>query len=98
MATLQLTPHGPFSLAASRRFLEGFTPAGRDPALAAGPLRLAFPVEGSWSTAAVAVQQLPDGTVHADVQGAGVGRARRAARAHAVPGRRRERLPRGARP
>ena len=69
MATVTLRPLGPFSLSESARFLEGFAPAGRDPALAAGPLRLAFPVEGSWTTAAVGVEQHPDGTVHADVTG-----------------------------
>lgn len=30
MTRLVLRPEGPFSLAASRRFLEGFTPAGYD--------------------------------------------------------------------
>ena len=51
METFTLVPRGPFSLAASIRFLEGFTPASY-----AGPagnvLELAFPVEGSWETAA----------------------------------------------
>ena len=48
-----LVPRGPFVLATSIRFLEGFTPAAysgpRDAAL-----ELAFPVEGSWETAASA--------------------------------------------
>ena len=59
METFTLVPRGPFSLAASIRFLEGFTPAayGR-PADAA--LELAFPVEGSWQTVGVRVGQAGD--------------------------------------
>jgi DNA-3-methyladenine glycosylase II len=54
--TLTLAARGPFSLAASTRFLEGFTPAAY--ARAAGqPLELAFPVEGTWQTAGVRVRQ-----------------------------------------
>ncbi len=49
METFTLVPRGPFSLAASIRFLEGFTPASYSGA-AAGVLELAFPVEGSWRT------------------------------------------------
>ena len=45
METFTLVPRGPFALASSIRFLEGFTPAAysapRDAAL-----ELAFPVEG----------------------------------------------------
>jgi DNA-3-methyladenine glycosylase II len=56
METFTLVPRGPFSLASSIRFLEGFTPAAY-----AGPqdaaLELAFPVEGSWETAGVRVWQ-----------------------------------------
>ncbi len=59
METFTLAPRGPFSLAASVRFLEGFTPAaytgprpGADTAL-----ELAFPMEGSWRTAGVLVRQ-----------------------------------------
>jgi DNA-3-methyladenine glycosylase II len=58
METFTLVPRGPFSLAASIRFLEGFTPArysGPDPA--DGVLELAFPVEGSWRTVGVRVRQ-----------------------------------------
>jgi len=51
-----MVPRGPFSLASSVRFLEGFTPAGYSgPADAV--LELAFPVEGSWETAGVRVRQ-----------------------------------------
>src|SRR5580698_7971623 len=56
METFTLVPRGPFALASSIRFLEGFTPAAysgpRDAAL-----ELAFPVEGSWETAGVRVRQ-----------------------------------------
>ena len=66
MHTFTLAARGPFSLAASTRFLEGFTPAGHTgPAGATGtagqPLELAFPVEGSWLTAGVRVTQDPQG-------------------------------------
>ena len=53
--TFQLAAQGPFALAASTRFLEGFTPAGYTEA-AGQPLELAFPVEGSWATAGVRVR------------------------------------------
>ena len=51
MATFTLTARGPFSSVASTSLLEGFTPAGYTGA-ADEPLELAFPVEGSWPTAA----------------------------------------------
>jgi DNA-3-methyladenine glycosylase II len=56
MERFTMVPRGPFSLAASIRFLEGFTPARYSPG-PAGVLELAFPVEGSWRTAGVRVQQ-----------------------------------------
>ena len=56
MQTFTLVPRGPFSLASSIRFLEGFTPAAYS-----GPqdaaLELAFPAEGSWQTVGVRVRQ-----------------------------------------
>ena len=56
METFTLVPRGPFALASSIRFLEGFTPAAYS-----GPrqsaLELAFPVEGSWETVGVRVRQ-----------------------------------------
>jgi hypothetical protein len=59
METFTLVPRGPFALASSIRFLEGFTPAAyaapRDAAL-----ELAFPVEGSWETVGVRVRQLTE--------------------------------------
>jgi DNA-3-methyladenine glycosylase II len=64
METFTLVPRGPFSLAASIRFLEGFAPAayaGPNGAGGAGPqdavLELAFPMEGSWQTVGVRVRQ-----------------------------------------
>jgi DNA-3-methyladenine glycosylase II len=60
MATFTLTAKGPFSLAASTRFLEGFAPVGYTGA-AAGPLELAFPAEGSWHTSGVRVREHPRG-------------------------------------
>ena len=68
-AAITLTPVGPFSLAASSRFLEGFGPAryrGRDDRI----LRLAFPVEtpgAGWPVVGLAVRQEADGTIVADV-------------------------------
>src|ERR1035441_4600904 len=56
METFTLVPRGPFSLAASIKFLEGFTPAAYRGS-ADDVLELAFPVEGSWQTAGVRVRQ-----------------------------------------
>jgi DNA-3-methyladenine glycosylase II len=62
MTAFTLTPSGPFSLAASVRFLEGFTPASYHDA-ADGILRLAFPADDGHSTVAAAVQEeTADGT------------------------------------
>jgi len=56
-----MVPRGPFSLAASIRFLEGFTPAAYAGPEGPGPgdavLELAFPMEGSWQTVGVRVRQ-----------------------------------------
>ena len=56
METFTLVPRGPFSLAASIRFLEGFTPAWYS-SPADGGLELAFPAEGNWRTVGVRVSQ-----------------------------------------
>ncbi|MBP8537151.1 DNA-3-methyladenine glycosylase [Streptomyces sp. MK37H] len=56
MTAVSLTPSGPFSLAASVRFLGGFTPADYEDT-ADGVLRLAFPADDGRSTVAVAVRQ-----------------------------------------
>jgi len=55
-ARFSLTPRGPFSLAASARFLEGFAPAA-DPTTPEGGLRMAFCVEGGWEPVAVSIEQ-----------------------------------------
>ena len=59
METFTMSPRGPFSLAASIQFLEGFTPAAYGgPQAAPDPvLELAFPMEGSWQTVGVRVRQ-----------------------------------------
>ncbi|KIF74903.1 Fe-S cluster assembly protein HesB [Streptomyces sp. 150FB] len=56
VASAAFAPSGPFSLAASARFLEDFTPASYDEA-ADGTLRLAFPADDGHSTVAAAVRQ-----------------------------------------
>lgn len=67
---LSLTPRGPFSLAASTRFLEGFTPAAYAPA-EAGHLHLAFPVEtDEWRSAAACVTQPSDSLLRVQLAGA----------------------------
>jgi DNA-3-methyladenine glycosylase II len=62
-----LEPKGPFSLAASIRFLEGFEPAAFAPGTGAESkmeadarvrLDCAFPLEGSWQTVGVSVEQV----------------------------------------
>jgi DNA-3-methyladenine glycosylase II len=71
METFTLVPRGPFSLAASIAFLEGFTPAWYSSAGSSNPadkvLELAFPVEGSWRTAGVRARQDDDGAVTAEI-------------------------------
>jgi DNA-3-methyladenine glycosylase II len=60
MSTFVLAARGPFSLAASTRFLEGFTPAAHTQT-AGQQLEMAFPVEGAWQTAGVRVREHPSG-------------------------------------
>lgn len=60
MKTFTLMPRGAFSLAASIKFLEGFTPAAYTGS-ADAVLELAFAVEGSWRTVGVRVRQDPAG-------------------------------------
>jgi len=56
--TVELRVRGPFDLAASMRFLEGFTPAARsDAAAEPGLLRLAFPAEAGWLPVGAAIRQ-----------------------------------------
>ncbi len=69
MQTFELVPRGPFSLAASRRFLEGFAPAGYDGDEArSAHLHLTFAVEGTWEPVGVCVRER-DGTVVGEVAG-----------------------------
>jgi DNA-3-methyladenine glycosylase II len=56
MPDFTLTPAGPFSLAASTRFLEGFAPAAYH-GHTASHLDLAFPADGDWRTVGVHLQQ-----------------------------------------
>jgi DNA-3-methyladenine glycosylase II len=72
MSTFLLPVRGPFSLAASARFLEGFAPAAFD-GPAGRPLELAFPVEGVWQTAGVRVRGHADGVEGEIVSPAGAG-------------------------
>jgi DNA-3-methyladenine glycosylase II len=58
--TFTLTARGPFSLAASVRFLGGFTPAAFTGS-AGRPLEMAFPAEGAWQTVGVRVREHPGG-------------------------------------
>ena len=67
MTRFELVPRGPFSLAASAAFLEGFTPAahrGGEP----GHLHLAFVPDGGEAAAGVCLRQ-PDTNVVAEVFG-----------------------------
>src|SRR5215210_5991615 len=73
MRQFGLSPRGPFSLVASSRFLEGFTPAGRTPGDGQS-LRLAFVADTAFSapaaerTAGVALRTEGD-TVIGEVSG-----------------------------
>jgi DNA-3-methyladenine glycosylase II len=61
METFTMSPRGPFSLAASIQFLEGFTPSAYSgPQVADPALELAFPMEGSWQSVGVRVRQQAD--------------------------------------
>jgi DNA-3-methyladenine glycosylase II len=53
----EIRPRGPFSLAASTQFLEGFTPTAFE-GDNEGHLHFAFSREGTWSTVAVCVRQI----------------------------------------
>lgn len=60
MTTFTLTAQGPFALASSITFLEGFTPASYD-GTSDRALELAFPAEGDWQTVGVRVRAQPNG-------------------------------------
>jgi DNA-3-methyladenine glycosylase II len=71
MTTFELVPQGPFSLAASSAFLEGFSPAAhRAAADAHGHLHVAFVPDGEEVAAGVCLRQ-PDGVVVGEVFGEG---------------------------
>src|SRR6202451_3646920 len=61
------SPKGPYSLAASIRYLEGFAPAAYDSESAAN-LEMAFCVDGYWDPVAVRVHD-QTGAVHGTVHG-----------------------------
>lgn len=60
--TRRLAVRGPFSLAASAQFLEGFVPAGH-PGADDGHLHLAFPAAPSWEPIAVCVRDGASGVI-----------------------------------
>ena len=62
-----LFPKGPYSLASSIRFLEGFAPAAYD-SESASNLEMAFCVDGYWDPVAVSVHD-EAGAVHGTVHG-----------------------------
>lgn len=83
MTAASFTPEGPFSLAASARFLEGFTPASYDHA-PDGVLRLAFPADDGRAVIGCALRQREPtagrpGAVHAEFALHADGRAARPA-------------------
>ena len=68
MTRFELVPQGPFSLAASAAFLEGFSPAAHRAADAEGHLHLAFVPDGEETAAGVCLRQ-PDEPVLGEVFG-----------------------------
>jgi DNA-3-methyladenine glycosylase II len=68
-AQFKLEPLGPFSLKAAARFWGGFTPAAHAGLDAQGHLHMAFPVEGSWATAGLCVQEGDNASLTVDVYG-----------------------------
>ena len=67
VASFVLSPEGPYSLAASIRYLEGFAPAAYN-SESATSLEMAFCVDGYWDPAAVSVHE-EAGVVHGTVHG-----------------------------
>ncbi len=68
-ARVQLRPRGPYSLAASSRFLEGFAPASHEGAGEDGHLHVGFCVEGDWKPVGVCLRETATG-VWASIYGA----------------------------
>lgn len=67
--SLRIEPRGPFSLAAARDFLGGFTPGRGTFGTTDDELLMAFPVEGWQGSAAVAIRQGADGALQGVVRG-----------------------------
>ena len=67
MTRFEITPKGPYSLAAASAFLEGFTPAAQPPG-EPGHLHLAFVADGGSDAAAVCLRQ-PDSGVEGELAG-----------------------------
>ncbi|MDP9271729.1 MAG: DNA-3-methyladenine glycosylase 2 family protein [Chloroflexota bacterium] len=66
---LRIEPRGPFSLAAARDFLGGFTPGRGTFGTTDDELLMAFPVDGWQGSTAVALRQGSDGALEGVVQG-----------------------------
>ncbi len=67
----EIAPQGPYSLAASLVFLEGFTPAAYDSSQVSGHLHLAFLIDGSERAAGVCLQEQNgriEGVVYGEVE------------------------------
>ena len=77
MASIEILPRGPFSLAAAQSFAGGFPAGIGGGGVGPGSITLAFPVEGFDASAAVELWQDPDGTVRgrSDAEGEVLGRA-----------------------
>jgi DNA-3-methyladenine glycosylase II len=69
VARTRIDPRGPFSLAAARDFLGGFTPGRGTFGQTDDALLLAFPVDGSDASAALAIRELADGHLELEVHG-----------------------------
>ncbi len=71
MASIQIVPRGPFSLAAAREFAGGFPAGIGGGGVGPGSITLAFPVEGLDASAAIELWQDDDGTVRGRSDAAG---------------------------
>lgn len=69
MASFRITPRGIFSLYASTRFLEGFSPAAYEPGTHRDHLHLAFAVEGDWAESVGACIRQTDKGVIGEIYG-----------------------------
>ena len=63
MAEFEIRPAGPFSLAAAQDFAGGFPPGIGGGAVSTSSIAMAFPLEGTDSSAAVDISQREDGVV-----------------------------------